>query len=46
MQPLPTLPEEPENLWFVIEKMGLDDAQLSGAGEPMEDDEREGHSDE
>ena len=30
MQPLPPLPGDPENLWFVVEKGGLDDAQLDG----------------
>lgn len=29
MQPLPRLPEDPpEDLWFVVEKSGLDDVQL------------------
>lgn len=28
MQPLPPMPGDPENLWFVIEKSGLDDVQL------------------
>ena len=28
MQPLPQLPEDPEDLWFVVEKSGLDDVQL------------------
>ena len=28
MQPLPKLPGDPENLWFVIEKSGLDDTEL------------------
>ena len=30
MQPLPKLPGDPENLWFVIEKSGLDDTELHG----------------
>lgn len=30
MQPLPRRPEDPENLWFVVEKSGLDDVQLIG----------------
>ena len=30
MQPLPRRPEDPENLWFVVEKLGLDDVELSG----------------
>ncbi|KIJ97243.1 hypothetical protein K443DRAFT_133885 [Laccaria amethystina LaAM-08-1] len=28
MQPLPRLPGDPENLWFVVEKSGLNDVQL------------------
>lgn len=35
MQPLPRRPEDPENLWFVVEKSGLDDVQLIGyEGDP------------
>ena len=30
MQPLPRLDGDPENLWFVVEKSGLEDAQLFG----------------
>jgi hypothetical protein len=30
MQPLPRRPEDPENLWFVVEKSGLEDIQLVG----------------
>lgn len=30
MQPLPRLDNDPENLWFVVEKSGLEDAQLFG----------------
>lgn len=30
MQPLPRQPEDPENLWFVVEKSGLEDIQLIG----------------
>ena len=30
MQPLPHRLEDPENLWFVVEKSGLDDVQLIG----------------
>jgi hypothetical protein len=37
MQPLPSLPGEPDDLWFVVEKSGLDDIQLSGVGEPFEE---------
>lgn len=28
MQPLPRLPDDPENLWFVVEKSGLDDLDV------------------
>lgn len=30
MQPLPRLPGDPENLWFVVEKSGQEDVQLFG----------------
>lgn len=30
MQPLPYMPGDPDNLWFVVEKSGLDDVQLFG----------------
>jgi hypothetical protein len=30
MQPLPQLPGDADNLWFVVEKSGLDDTKLSG----------------
>lgn len=30
MQPLPQRPGDPENLWFVVEKPGLDDTELTG----------------
>jgi len=30
MQPLPRLPNDPENLWFVIGKSGLHDIDLEG----------------
>ncbi len=29
MQPLPRLPNDPENLWFVVEKSGLDDLDVN-----------------
>ena len=35
MQPLPRLPEDPEDLWFVIEKSGLDDTEISGYVDPI-----------
>lgn len=30
MQPLPRLPIDSDDLWFVIEKSGLDDIELTG----------------
>jgi hypothetical protein len=36
MQPLPPLPGDPDDLWFVLEKSGLDDVALTGYVEPME----------
>lgn len=30
MQPLPPLPTDTDRLWFVVEKSGLDDDQLTG----------------
>ena len=30
MQPLPRRVDDPENLWFVVEKSGLDDTELTG----------------
>lgn len=33
MQPLPALPGDRENLWFVVEKSGLDDVELTGYNE-------------
>ena len=35
IQPLPPLTTDPEGLWFVLEKSGLEDVQLTGAEEPM-----------
>lgn len=37
MQPLPFIPGERENLWFVVEKSGLDDISLTGYVEPLEE---------
>lgn len=37
LQPLPPLPGEPDNRWFVTQKSGLDDVQLTGYEEPMDD---------
>jgi len=36
MQPLPQLPGDPEDLWFVVEKSGLDDVELTGYIDLME----------
>jgi hypothetical protein len=38
---LPPFPGEPDDLWsqVVVEKSGLDDIQLSGAEEPMEEEQ-------
>jgi len=35
MQPLPQCPGDPDNLWFVVEKPGLDDTELSGYVDPL-----------
>ena len=35
MQHLPPLPGDPPGLWFVVEKSGLEDAQLTGFEEPL-----------
>jgi hypothetical protein len=35
MQPLPPLPNDPPGLWFVLEKSGLEDFQLTGFQEPI-----------
>lgn len=35
MQPLPPVAGDPENLWFVVEKCGLDDTQLFGYEAPV-----------
>lgn len=36
MQPLPQRPGDPNNLWFVVEKSGLDDTELTGYVDPIE----------
>lgn len=36
MQPLPLLPNDPPGLWFVLEKSGLEDFQLTGFEEPID----------
>ena len=38
MQPLPPLPNDPPGLWFVLEKSGLEDFQLTGFEEPIDND--------
>ena len=37
MQPLPPLPNDPPGLWFVVEKSGLEDFQLTGFEEGIDD---------
>lgn len=38
MQPLPRVPTDPDGtFWFVVEKSGLEDAQLTGFEEPLDD---------
>lgn len=37
MQPLPHLPDDLEDLWFVIEKSGLNDVQLIPYGGDLDD---------
>jgi hypothetical protein len=41
MQPLPSLPNDPPWLWFVLEKSGLEDFQLTGFEEPIDNDPEE-----
>ena len=36
MQPLPKCPGDPDNLWFVVEKSGIDDRELTGYVDPIE----------
>jgi len=36
MQPLPRLPTDPYGLWFVVEKLGLEDFWLTSGAEPLE----------
>lgn len=36
MQPLPRRLGDPENLWFVVEKSGLDDTEMTGYVDNME----------
>lgn len=37
MQPLPRVDGDEDNLWFVVEKSGLDDMDLSGEAEDLDD---------
>lgn len=37
MQKLPPVPGDPPNLWFVIEKSGIDDLQLLGTFDPLDE---------
>ena len=36
MQPLPPLPTDPDGLYFVVEKSGLEDAQLTGIEDSLD----------
>jgi hypothetical protein len=38
MQPLPPLPTDSDRLWFVVEKSGLDDGQLTGFNESLDNE--------
>jgi len=38
IQPLPPLPNDPPGLWFVLEKSGLEEIQLTGLEEPLENE--------
>jgi hypothetical protein len=43
MQPLPPLPGEPDDYWFVVEKSGLDDADMTGYIDPVEPEGSSGY---
>jgi hypothetical protein len=46
MQRLPLLPTDAqEDLWFVVEKSGLEDAQLTGFEESLDIDQSDGRDD-
>lgn len=43
MQPLPLVPTDPEGrLWFVVEKSGLEDDQLIGFEETLDNEQVHG----
>ncbi len=43
MQPLPPVPTDPKGgFWFVVEKSGLEDAQLSGYEETLDGEQGQG----
>jgi len=46
IQPLPPLHDDPPGLWFVLEKLGLEDAQLAGFRESLGDKPGAGDSEE
>jgi len=46
IQPLPPLHDDLPGLWFVLEKSGLEDAQLAGFGESLGDEPGAGDSEE
>ncbi len=37
MQPLPLIGDEQESRWFVVEKSGLDDTELTGYTDPLDE---------
>lgn len=37
MQPLPLIGDEQEQKWFVVEKSGLDDTELTGYTDPLDE---------
>lgn len=37
MQPLPLIGDEQESRWFVVEKSGLDDTELTGYTDPIDE---------
>jgi hypothetical protein len=41
MQPLPKFTEEEADHWFVVEKSGIDDTELTGYVDPMDEVRRE-----
>jgi hypothetical protein len=46
IQPLPPLPDDPPELWFILKKSGLEDVQLAGFIESLGDEPGAGNSEE